>query len=104
MKELGDAYVKSEFRLHKTATKPEQLHQFFVAWEEYLDQILTTARAQEAVSTGTLDVRETEQSPPSGASTPFVFGRDLPQDVELNEEQTEQLEKLREETSKARKS
>jgi len=97
MKDLGDAYVKSEFRLHKSVTKQEQLDQFFVAWEEYLDQLLTTARAKEALSTGTLDIREKETQP----SSPFVFGRDLPGGVELNEEQVQQLEKLREETSKA---
>ena len=99
MRNLGDAYVKSEFQLHKGVTKPEQLNQFFVAWEEYLDQILATARAQETISAGALDVRETEtEKSPFGA-----FGKDLPQDVSLNDEQVEQLEKLREETSKAGK-
>lgn len=100
MRELGDAYVKSEFRLHKSATKPEQLHQFFVAWEEYLDELLTTARAKEVLATGSLDnsaVRDDNE-------TPFSFGRDLPQDTELSDEQKQQLEKLREETKKAGKS
>mmetsp|Transcript_20113 Transcript_20113/g.36503 ORF Transcript_20113/g.36503 Transcript_20113/m.36503 type:complete len:122 (+) Transcript_20113:122-487(+) len=96
MKNLGDTYVKSEFRLHKNVTKPEQLNQFFVAWEEYLDEILTTARAKEAVSAGTLDVRESEIAP-------FAFGKELPPDISLNDEQVEQLEKLREETIKAGK-
>lgn len=99
MKELGDAYVKSEFRLHKAA-KQEQLDQFFVAWEDYLDQLLTTARAKEAISSGTLDENVRDNEP----STPFEFGRELPPDVELSEEQVQQLEKLREETQKARKS
>ena len=99
MKELGDSYVKSEFRLHKDVTKQEQLDHFFAAWEDYLNQILTTARAQETVSTGALDVRENEAQP----SNPFSFGRDLSQDLELTEEQVAQLEKLREETKKARK-
>lgn len=102
MRNLGDTYVRSEFRLHKDVTKPEQLNQFFVAWEEYLDQILATARAQETVSAGTLDVRETETGQHHSAG-PFAFGRELPQDVSLNDEQVEQLEKLREETSKAGK-
>ena len=89
MKELGDSYVKSEFKLHKTA-KPEQAERFFTEWENYLQQILQTARAQ--------DVSR------SGMDEPVVsFGKDLPPDVELSEEQLAQLEKLKEETAKASK-
>jgi hypothetical protein len=36
MRGLGDAYVKSEFRLHKTA-KLSFLPSFFKAWNEYAD-------------------------------------------------------------------
>ena len=36
MRGLGDAYVKSEFRLHKTA-KPSFLPNFFKAWNEYAE-------------------------------------------------------------------
>ena len=35
MKQLGDTYVKNEFQQHKAA-KPEQLNQFFKAWDSYL--------------------------------------------------------------------
>jgi hypothetical protein len=31
MRSLGDAYVREEFQLHKTA-KPEHLHGFFTQW------------------------------------------------------------------------
>jgi hypothetical protein len=92
MRSLGDAYVKSEFKLHKSVSKTDQLDNFFVAWEQYLDQILQTARRKEAVSAGSLDEK-------SMAST--GFGQHLPSEVELNDEQRGQLEKLKDETSRA---
>jgi len=95
MQQLGDAYLRSEFKLHKSA-KPEHLEGFFTEWEKYLDQILMTARAQESVSAGTLD--DTSRQ---GRRPVFQYGKDLPHDVELSDEQIAQLEKLREETSKA---
>ena len=99
MRELGDAYVKSEFRLHKSASKPEHLNQFFDAWEGYLDQLSSTARAKETVASGALD------GPGDGPkkSQAFAFGKDLPSDLELSEEQIAQLEKLRAEATNARK-
>jgi hypothetical protein len=36
MRQMGDEYVKSEFRLHKKATNQAQLTDFFQAWEHYL--------------------------------------------------------------------
>lgn len=88
MKELGDAYVKSEFKLHRNA-KPEQAERFFKEWESYLQQILQTARTQDASR--------------SGMDAPALvnFGKDLPPDLELTEEQLVQLRKLKEETDKA---
>jgi environmental stress-induced protein Ves len=100
MKQLGDAYVKAEFRQHKSVSKKDQLDQFFTAWEGYLDQILVTARAKEAVSAGALD----SVAKKTNFSQPFQFGKDLPADVELTDEQIEQLNTLREEATKARKS
>jgi hypothetical protein len=87
MKGLGDKYVKNEFRLHKTA-KAEQVAVFALQWEDYLNQISMTARAKESASAGAVD-------------DVFAFGRDLPHDASLSEEQMKQLEKLREEASKA---
>lgn len=99
MKGIGDSYVKSEFRLHKDVTSPEQLQQFFVAWDDYLDQLLATARARETVETGMLDKREDS----SRKSQLFEFGRDLPKEADLSEEQLAQLEKLKLEATKAGK-
>jgi len=103
MRDIGDAYVRSEFRLHKTA-KPEQARQFFDGWQRYLDQLLMTARARESASVGSLDDKRSPGSR-DGSMTPpvFHFGADLPQDVELSDEQRAQLEKLRSEAGKARR-
>jgi aspartate carbamoyltransferase catalytic subunit len=38
MRKLGDDYVRSEFRAHKTA-KAEQVTQFVNAWSDYLLKI-----------------------------------------------------------------
>lgn len=98
MKELGDSYVKAEFKLHKTA-KPEQIERFYKEWENYLEQILMTARAQDAVKTaGTLD----ESSSNKNSDSIFHYGRDLPQDAleQMTDEQAAQLQKLEEETRK----
>jgi hypothetical protein len=100
MRQLGDAYVKAEFRLHSasyskasTAMKPHQIQHFLAEWQQYLDQILLTAKAQESVSAGSPEHVEKSRSV-------FSFGKDLPPNVELTEEQKSQLEKLREEASK----
>jgi hypothetical protein len=92
MRELGDAYIKAEFKLHRTVTKPEQLDNFFNEWEAYLDQVVMTARAKESISTGSLDADKATESV-------FSFGKDLPQNLDLSTEQAEQLKKLREEAT-----
>jgi hypothetical protein len=96
MRELGDSYIKSEFRLHKTTKKKEQVELFFVEWEMYREQINMTARAIDSLSSGSLDDKGA-----GGASTVFEYGRNLPADAELSVEQREQLEKLREEAIKS---
>jgi hypothetical protein len=100
MRQLGDSYVKSEFRLHKTS-KAEQVDQFFTAWGSYLNQILKTARVQESLSTGALD----DRSVPTGDRPVATrsFGKDLPPDLELSGEQKAQLENLKKEASQAGK-
>jgi hypothetical protein len=90
LRSLGDVYVKQEFRLHKKA-KPEQAAQFMTEWNQYLDQLTMTARAQESI-------RITETN---AGNQVFQFGKDLPRDVELSEEQMQQLEKLRQEAAKS---
>ena len=101
MRELGTTYVRSEFQLHKSVTKKDQLDQFFVAWEEYLDQILTTARAQESLSSGAVDENK-RKSGDEKSSALFEFGKDLDSNIELTDEQQEQLQKLKEEAEKPR--
>ena len=78
MKELGDAYVKSEFRLHKTAT-PEQAASFMREWNTYLEQLSMTARARESVSAGSLDsttatANRTSSRSENSAADGNVFG------------------------------
>lgn len=97
MKQLGDTYVRAEFKAHKDA-KPEHLGAFFQEWNKYLDQITLTARARDSLSSGgTMDEKS---DPLGGTAGVFAFGSDLPTDVELSEDQLKQLEKLREETGK----
>lgn len=101
MKALGDAYVKTEFRLHKTA-ETQQVQMFMKEWQIYLDQILTTARARNhAMSTeGSLEANDNM----SRSKPLFEFGADLSKDAKLSDDQLSQLEKLREEAEKAGKS
>lgn len=94
MRQLGDAYVRSEFKLHKPVTNEAQLGAFFSAWEEYLDQMMKTARRKDSVSMGALDSKEGVED--------AGFGQNLPLDVELSAEQKAQLEKLREEATRAK--
>lgn len=91
MQELGNAYVKSEFKLHKSVTKEAQLNAFFTEWNSYLDQILQSIRRKETLASGTLDQK--------GASDKG-FGQHLPSDLQLSDEQEEQLTKLREEAQR----
>mmetsp|Transcript_28090 Transcript_28090/g.68403 ORF Transcript_28090/g.68403 Transcript_28090/m.68403 type:complete len:119 (-) Transcript_28090:1832-2188(-) len=89
MRSLGDAYVKSEFKLHKNVESTAQLDSFFSAWEDYLNQIHKTARIKES----SLSLGEKEMT--------ASFGQHLSPDIELSEEQEVQLENLKEEASKA---
>jgi hypothetical protein len=97
MRELGNSYIKNEFKLHKTA-RPDETEQFFVEWEKYREQILVTARAQESRSSGLLD--ESSGKAGEGGAKVFDFGMDLPSGAELSSEQREQLKKLKEEAMK----
>lgn len=104
MRQLGDAYVKSEFRLHKSA-KPEQTTLFFTEWEKYLQHIERTGRENQSMEVGLVD---RQQAPGVTSSTDNIlqnrgpsFGTDVSNDIEFNEEQQGQLEKLREEAANA---
>jgi hypothetical protein len=39
LKDLGDSYVKTEFRLHKNVQSQKERDQFFEAWEGYLKDL-----------------------------------------------------------------
>jgi len=101
MKQLGDSYVRAEFKLHKPVTNQTQLDAFFMAWEQYLEQILRTSRRKATIDTGALD--EKKDGGGSTSSQEIGFGRSLPSDMVLSNEQKEQLEKLRVETTRDRK-
>jgi hypothetical protein len=105
MRELGDSYIKAEFRLHKKA-KPEQASTFFVEWDKYLDQIVLQGekvRNQESLaSVGALETNtgSSDDNNNNNNNTNKLFGENLPSDLELSEEQESQLDKLRVEASK----
>mmetsp|Transcript_27690 Transcript_27690/g.31639 ORF Transcript_27690/g.31639 Transcript_27690/m.31639 type:complete len:123 (-) Transcript_27690:391-759(-) len=94
MRELGDSYVQAEFRLHRNAKKPEHIQKFMKEWDGYLQQILMTSRAKESVASGTLDTKKKNDH---GV---FSYGKELPHNIELSEEQKQQLEKLKKEAKK----
>ncbi|KAL7554869.1 hypothetical protein ACHAWF_018414 [Thalassiosira exigua] len=102
MKDLGDAYVKSEFRLHKNA-KPEQASQFFTEWDKYLRHVEQTGRERRSIDAGLVD-RPAPGRDALADGQNKGFGRDVPGGVPFSEEQAGQLEKLREEAAKAGKS
>ena len=103
MRDLGDKYVKAEFRQHKNVTNEDHLKRFFQEWEQYLSHIGQAARARESrafglsgnESTSNSGVSESEDS----SSKLYSFGADLETGIELTDEQKSQLEKLREEAS-----
>jgi hypothetical protein len=101
MKELGDTYVKSEFRLHKTA-KPEHVQSFFAAWRSYLEQIESAGRARQATSIGSLDASSQPHSTADAAGRISQFGANLPTDVTLSDDRVHQLERLKAEIENAK--
>jgi hypothetical protein len=94
MKQLGDVYVRSEFKLHKPVKQSKQLDEFFTSWEDYLGHILQTARVQESVSAGVLDQASITRA--AAAS----FGKDMPAGLELTQEQRERLSNLQKEATR----
>lgn len=102
MRQLGDAYVKSEFRQHKSVTNPEQLQEFFTAWENYLEQIKFSARAKDSLSAGSLSSSSAMGQRGGGdeSSSKFFYGRPLPEDAEMNEDQMEKLKSLEKEAKR----
>jgi hypothetical protein len=108
LRQLGDSYVKSEFKLFKAVTNEGQLDQFYMGWNDYLEQLLQTGRTKESLAAGSLDNNINNNASSSGGDRKEIpptatFGRHLPSTVELSEEQQLQLQKLQEESSKLRK-
>ncbi len=91
MRSLGDAYVKSEFRLHKNVSDEAQLQKFFTEWKDYLRHIQETSRAKEVQAAGLSE------------SVTADFGMDLDEGVQVTDEQKIQLQKLREEAIQLKK-
>mmetsp|Transcript_6112 Transcript_6112/g.9343 ORF Transcript_6112/g.9343 Transcript_6112/m.9343 type:complete len:132 (-) Transcript_6112:47-442(-) len=105
MKQLGDAYVKAEFRLH-TKAKPEQLEGFFAEWDKYLIHVERIGREKQLVDAALIDAAPQQQHGNNANQTinrKKGFGQDVPGDVPFNDEQKEQLQKLREEAINAAK-
>ena len=102
MRELGDTYIMSEFRLHRSVTDQDRLGQFFTSWRGYLDQIVRMGRLRTVASMGALQGRrEGGGEGRDGVKEDFNFGTHLPDDVELSEEQSERLDQLKMEAVKA---
>lgn len=93
IRSLGDDYVRSEFRRHRSITDDRYLLPFFAEWTRYAD--LLNAQQQQQRPTAAPD---TSNNPPPEP----VFGHQLTiQDLNrFNDEQIGQLYELRKETRK----
>lgn len=75
MREMGDQYVRQEFKLHKSVKDKKVLDQFYMAWTDYLHH-LKSSRGQ--------------------------YGRSMDEAAEkLNKEQIEKFNELKEEIRKS---
>eukprot|EP00538_Stauroneis_constricta_P013978 CAMPEP_0119563022 /NCGR_PEP_ID=MMETSP1352-20130426/22243_1 /TAXON_ID=265584 /ORGANISM="Stauroneis constricta, Strain CCMP1120" /LENGTH=131 /DNA_ID=CAMNT_0007611545 /DNA_START=25 /DNA_END=420 /DNA_ORIENTATION=- len=108
LRKLGDVYVRSEFKQHKSVTEEKQLTQFMAAWQEYLAQIQSTGRKEQIIQSGTLDdpfpsnLLHDDKNPlaeQEERAKRISFGKDLPSSLDLSAEQLEQLEKLKKEAT-----
>jgi len=94
--------------LHKEA-KAEQVTLFYTEWEKYLDHVERTGRENKAINAGLLDGVQQESSQSidtmvkqhTTTNNNRQFGQNVPNDIELNDEQKNQLIKLKEEAIKA---
>ena len=95
--------------MHKEA-KAEQVTLFYTEWEKYLEHIERTGRENKAINAGLLDGVQQESSQSidntmvkqnTTSNNNRQFGQNVPEDIGLNDEQKNQLIKLREEAIKA---
>jgi len=96
----------AQFRLH-TKAKPEQLEGFFAEWDKYLIHVERIGREKQLVDAALIDAAPQQQQHGNNANQTINrkkgFGQDVSGDVPFNDEQKEQLQKLREEAINAAK-
>ena len=82
MQQLGNSYVRSEFRQHQNITDPNQIQQFVTEWTRYQHHIMTQQQQQQQ-----------SQLPSTN------YGQSLSNDdiVQFNDEQQNQLNQLQKE-------
>lgn len=87
MRDMGDTYVRDEFKRHKTAT-PQFLQPFFEQWLQYLADLKQMSQQQ--------------QGDAQGQQQQVRIGRDLtPSEQQaLSDEQSKQLSELQRESQK----
>ena len=76
--------------MFKKVTDETQLNEFHCEWNEYLDQLMQSARRKESISAGSLE-----------SSSDSSFGKHLSADISLTDEQMHKLKELKEETERA---
>ena len=82
LRSLGDSYLRSEFRLHKSVTDQPKLTSFLTEWSRYASKLESDAASL--------------SSDPKSKSD---WGESLA-DVELTHDQLQQLKKMHEEATK----
>jgi len=94
-----------QFRLH-TKAQPEQLEGFFAEWDKYLIHVERIGREKQLVDAALIDAAPQQQHGNNANQTinrKKGFGQDVSGEVPFNDEQKEQLQKLREEAINAAK-
>jgi mannitol-1-phosphate/altronate dehydrogenase len=92
----------TQFRLH-TKAKPEHLDGFFAEWNKYLKHVERVGREKQLVDAALIDASQQQQQQQQHSNNANTtnrrrgFGQDVSADVQFNDEQKEQLRKLREE-------
>lgn len=60
-RELGDSYVKHEFRIHQNIENPEHIISFLVTWHDYLKQLTEKEWQRSHISQETIDSLSEDQ-------------------------------------------
>jgi Complex1_LYR-like len=47
MRNIGNKYVRNEFKLHKNITNEQQINQFTTEWENYIIQLTFSGQSQQ---------------------------------------------------------